>query len=238
MVEYLYQKIAMAIQQDIQSEVYGVHQKLPSENDLAQQFQTTRLTIRKAIDQLEKQHVVVRDRNRGTYVLAAHDKISSGADGLLGFTEAAKKFQLDVKTKILDLKLITTYPQHIKQKLDLVDQEPIWQITRLRFADQEPMTHEQIYIKQKILPELTKTEAEGSLYQLIEQSLVIGYADRELEAVLLDQEFSQLLAAKVGSPAFLAHTTAYSVNGYPILYDDSHYRADKYTFHNILYRKH
>ena len=91
------------------------------------------------------------------------------------------------------------------------------------------MTHEQIYIKQKILPELTKTEAEGSLYQLIEQSLVIGYAD---------QEFSQLLAAKVGSPAFLAHTTAYSVNGYPILYDDSHYRADKYTFHNILYRKH
>ena len=100
------------------------------------------------------------------------------------------------------------------------------------------MTHEQIYIKQKILPEITKTEAEGSLYQLIEQSLVIGYADQELEAVLLDQEFSQLLAAKVGSPAFLAHTTAYSVNGYPILYDDSHYRADKYTFHNILYRKH
>ncbi|WP_125605424.1 GntR family transcriptional regulator, LSA1692 subfamily [Lapidilactobacillus bayanensis] len=238
MVEYLYEKIATAIDKDIKSGVYGVHQKLPSENDLAQQFQTTRLTIRKAIDKLEKQHVAVRDRNRGTYVLAAHDKISSGADGLVGFTEAAKKFQLNVSTKILDLNLMTEYPNYIQDKLDLMDNEPVWQISRLRFADHEPMTHEQIYIKQRILPELTIDEAEGSLYQLIEQTMVIGYADQELEAVLLDQDLSRLLATSTGSPAFFAHTTAYSVDGYPILYDDSHYRADKYTFHNILYRKH
>ena len=68
MAKYLYVEIAEALNEDVRAGIYGVHQKLPSETDLAAQFATTRLTIRKAIDLLEKQQVVVRDRNRGTYV--------------------------------------------------------------------------------------------------------------------------------------------------------------------------
>lgn len=238
MAKYLYVEIAEALSADVRAGVYGVHQKLPSENDLAQQYNTTRLTIRKAIDLLEKQQVVVRDRNRGTYVLAAQGKISSGSSGLVGFTEAAKQFHLDVSTKVLDLRRTIVYPDYVEAKLDLVAQEPVWQIERLRLADHEPMTYEQIYLKQKVLPELTAHQAQGSLYKLIEQTMAIGYANQELESVLLDQATSQLLATQPGQPAFLAHTVAYSMDGYPILYDNSHYRADKYTFHNILYRGH
>ncbi|WP_253733589.1 UTRA domain-containing protein [Latilactobacillus curvatus] len=54
-------------------------------------------------------------------------------------------------------------------------------------ADGEAMTHEQIYLKQKILPELTAHEAQGSLYRLIEQTIPIGYANQELEAVVLEK---------------------------------------------------
>lgn len=238
MAKYLYVEIAEKLGTDVRTGIYGVHQKLPSESDLAQQFGTTRLTIRKAIDLLEKQQVVVRDRNRGTYVLATHCKISSGASGLMGFTEAAKQFQLDVSTRVLDLRRTIVYPDYVEAKLDLVAQEPVWQIERLRFVDHEPMTHEQIYLKQRILPKLTAHEAQGSLYKLIEQTMAIGYANQELESVLLEDGISQLLETEVGKPAFLAHTVAYSMDGYPILYDNSHYRADKYTFHNILYREH
>ncbi|KHO13519.1 putative transcriptional regulator, GntR family [Latilactobacillus curvatus] len=238
MVKYLYVEIAEALRDDIQKGVYGIHQKLPSETDLANQFSTTRLTIRKAIDLLVKQHVVVRDRNRGTYVLATQSKISSGSSGLVGFTEAAKQFQLDVSTRVLDLRRTIVYPDYVASKLDLAPQEPVWQIERLRMADGEAMTHEQIYLKQKILPELTAHEAQGSLYRLIEQTIPIGYANQELEAVVLEKGLSDLLETSPGQPAFLAHTVAYSMDGYPILYDNSHYRADKYTFHNILQREH
>ncbi|MCP8862462.1 GntR family transcriptional regulator [Latilactobacillus curvatus] len=139
---------------------------------------------------------------------------------------------------MLDLRRTIVYPDYVASKLDLAPQEPVWQIERLRMADGEAMTHEQIYLKQKILPELTAHEAQGSLYRLIEQTIPIGYANQELEAVVLEKGLSDLLETSPGQPAFLAHTVAYSMDGYPILYDNSHYRADKYTFHNILQREH
>lgn len=238
MAKYLYVEIAEALNEDVRAGIYGVHQKLPSETDLAAQFATTRLTIRKAIDLLEKQQVVVRDRNRGTYVLATEGKISSGASGLVGFTEAAKELHLDASTRVLDLRRAIVYPDYVASKLQLNEQEPVWQIERIRMADNEPMMHEQIYLKQRILPNLTAHEAQGSLYRLIEQEMPIGYAQQELEAVILEPGLSELLETTPGQPAFLAHTVAYSMDGYPIFYDNSHYRADKYTFHNILSRKH
>ncbi|WP_125764205.1 GntR family transcriptional regulator, LSA1692 subfamily [Companilactobacillus hulinensis] len=238
MQNYLYLEVADKLQDEIRRKVYGIHQKLPSENDLADQYRTSRLTIRKAIDALEKRQVVVKDRNRGTYVLAANKKISSGANGLAGFTEVAKKMNLNPQTKVLSLTEVTDYPQVVANDLRLNKDDEIWKIERLRYVNDEPMTHEQIYLKEQLLPMLDEKQAEGSLYELIEQNISIAYASQELEAVQLDKKTSRLLETKESSPAFLAHTVAYSVDGYPILYDDSYYRSDKYTFHNILYRNH
>ncbi|MFC6200330.1 GntR family transcriptional regulator, LSA1692 subfamily [Lactiplantibacillus nangangensis] len=238
MKTYLYLEVADQLQGDIDAGVYGVHQKLPSENDLAARYQTSRLTIRKAVDVLEKRQVVVKDRNRGTYALATTAKISSGATGLAGFTEVAKSLHLEPTTQVLKLHVLTTYPKAIKAGLRLETAEPVWQIERLRLVDREPMTHEQIYIPRKLLPELTATKAQGSLYDLIETHLAIAYASQELEAIQLDEPTAKLLTVAPGSAAFLAHTIAFSVDGFPILYDDSNYRSDKYTFHNILYRHH
>lgn len=238
MKNYRYLEVADQLQGDIDARVYGVHQKLPSENDLAARYQTSRLTIRKAIEVLEKRQVVVNDRNRGTYALATTAKISSGATGLAGFTEVAKSRHLDPTTQVLALQVLTTYPEAVKTGLRLETAEPVWKIERLRLVNHEPMTHEQIYIPKKLLPELTATKAQGSLYDLIEAHLAIAYASQELEAIQLDESTAKLLAATPGSAAFLAHTIAFSVDGFPILYDDSDYRSDKYTFHNMLYRHH
>ena len=238
MKQYLYLQVADELQKEIDGNVYNVHQKLPSETELAKHFNISRLTLRKAIEALEKRQVVVKDRNRGTYALAATNKISSGADGLSGFTEVAKKMNLRPETQVLQLKTVTKYPAVVAESLRLVEHEPLWRIERLRLVNEAPMTHEQIYIRQTTLPDLDATQATGSLYELIEAHTQIAYASQELEAIQLPEHIGGLLAVATGAPAFLAHTVAYSVDGYPILYDDSYYRSDKYTFHNILYRHH
>lgn len=237
-MKYLYSEIADKLEESIKKGEYGTHQKLPSENDLSFQYETTRLTIRKAISELEKRQVVVKDRNKGTFALAPETKISSGINGLVGFTEAAERRNLPAETKLLDLEDVKEIPKQVQEQLQVTKNASLWKIERLRLIDNEPMTHEKIYIQKKFVPDLNGENATGSLFKLIETNVAIAYASQELESVILDGEIGKLLHAKEHMPGFLAYTTSYSVNGYPVLYDESYYRSDKYTFHNILYRNH
>ncbi|AUI71052.1 GntR family transcriptional regulator, LSA1692 subfamily [Companilactobacillus alimentarius] len=238
MTKYLYSKIADQLEKRIKEGEYGIHQKLPSEQDLSAQFNTTRLTIRKSIDELIRREVVVKDRNRGTFVLSPHTKISSGINGLVGFTEAAKSRNLDSRTIVLDFHSIKRAPKKVIEKLNLNYEEPFWRIERLRLINKTPMTHELIFLRKKFVPKMKIDDAKESLFEIIEKSVPIAYADQDLEAVSIEKEMAQMLKIKENAPAFLAHTVSYSADGYPILFDESYYRADKYTFHNVLYRKH
>jgi len=217
---------------------YGVHQKLPSESDLSFQYDTTRLTIRKSIEELQKRQLVVKDRNRGTFVLPPETKISSGANGLVGFTEAAESRHLKSETVLISLKSTSNVNQIVKEQLKLANDESIWAVERLRLINEEPMTDESIFLKKRFAPDLNEHNATGSLFKMIEDYVNIAYASQELEAVLLNGRIGKLLQVDKHLPAFLAHTTSYTADGYPILYDESFYRSDKYTFHNILYRNH
>lgn len=238
-MKYLYSEIADKLEESIKGGEYGVHQKLPAESELSFQFDTTRLTVRKAIEELERRHLVVKERNRGTFVLAPESKkISSGVNGLYSFTEVAKRSHIKPETVVLSLETVEEIPEIVSKQLQLQGDESVWKLERLRLGNGEPMTHESIYLQKRFVPDLTEKKAQGSLFKLIEQHVAISYASQELEAVLLKGRIGKLLKNKENEPTFLVQTTSYSADGYPILYDESCYRSDKYTFHNILYRHH
>ncbi len=145
---------------------------------------------------------------------------------------------LHPETRVIRLQRLTDVPTTVRTALRLAAGVAVWYVERLRLVDEQPMTVERLYLQTSLLPELTLTQASASLFKQIENEQTIGYASQELEAVSLTEPMAQLLEVDPGAPAFLAHTVTFSVDGYPILYDDSYYRSDKYTFHNILYRHH
>lgn len=238
-MKYLYSEIADKLEQDIKNGEFGIHQKLPVENELSFRFETSRLTIRKAIEELQRRDLVVKDRNRGTFVLSPETKIiSSGLNGLYSFSEVAKRQHIKPETVVLNLETAREVPSLIKKQLQLRGDESLWKLERLRLGNGEPLTHEEIYLQKRFVPDLTKENAATSLFKMIEKNISIAYASQELEAVILEGKVSELLKSKPGEPTFLAHTTSYSADGYPVLHDESYYRSDKYSFHNILYRHH
>ncbi|HIY93704.1 GntR family transcriptional regulator, LSA1692 subfamily [Companilactobacillus sp. HBUAS56275] len=238
-MKYLYSKIADKIEKDIKDGEFGIHQKLPAENELSFRFETSRLTIRKAIEELQRRDLVVKDRNRGTFVMPPETKkISSGLNGLYSFSEVARRQHMKPGTVVLNLETARNIPDLVKKQLHLRGDEPVWKLERLRLGDGEPLTHEEIYLQKRFVPNLTKENAATSLFEMIEKNISIAYASQELEAVILEGRISKLLHNKAGEPTFLVHTTSYSADGYPILHDESYYRSDKYSFHNILYRHH
>jgi len=231
----VFQEVAKQIQEKIDKGLYVSSQRLPSEYDLAKEFGVSRLTVRKAIDELISRNILVKQKGKGTYVMT-QQKIQSGRAGLQGFTEAAKSYGKTSKTEVIRFELVSEIPEEVTRALQLNDQEAAYHIVRLRSYDNEPMTVEDLYIRSIYLPEVTEKQLQGSLFELIEKQIEIAYSHQEVEAILVTKELSPLLEVEAGEPLLMVHSITYSVTATPILYDTSYYRADRYTFKNTLHR--
>lgn len=232
----IYENVAQLILENINKQHYPSGTKLPSEYELADAFNVSRLTVRKAIDLLINQNILIKEKRRGTYVMAPHNKIQSGSSGLVSFTESARLHGKQSQTQVISFEVLSQLPDTISNALNQTT-ETTFHIKRLRSFDNEPMTVEDIYIKESFLPNLSKQELEASLFEKIEQVIDISYSHQEIEATLMTKELMALLGGTLGDPVLLVHTVTYSASGTPILFDLSYYRADKYTFKNTLKRQ-
>lgn len=227
--------VSAEIERRIKDKVYVSSQKLPSDYDLAKEFNCSRLTIRKAIDELIKKNILVKQPGKGTYVMS-QQKIQSGRMGLQGFTEAAKFYGKKSTTKVISFEKISDPSKKVLEELKLSSSDDVFELVRLRSLDDEPMTVEKIYLGKKYIDGLTKEDFNGSLFEQIEKKVEIAYSHQEVAAILVDEETSNLLDVPIGGPLLEVHSVTYSIDGTPILYDVSAYRADRYTFKNTLTR--
>ncbi|WP_159723036.1 GntR family transcriptional regulator, LSA1692 subfamily [Enterococcus sp. CSURQ0835] len=228
-----FEQVAEEIEQRIQAGIYVSAQKLPSEYDLAKEFDCSRLTVRKAIDALIQKNVLVKRPGKGSYVMS---KIQSGRAGLQGFSEVAKAQGKTSKTEVISFKKLTEPSEKIYSILALETKQPIYELVRRRLLEDEPMTVEKIYLSEMYVADLSIKDFEGSLFDLIERKNEIAYSHQEVEAILVEPELAELLKVPIGSPLFRVHSVTYAIDATPILYDVSYYRADRYTFKNTLTR--
>ena len=165
-----------------------------------------------------------------------HKKIQSGRSGLKGFTEASKEYGNTSQTEVITFHAIDSVPTEIQEALKKNAADIIYELVRRRNLDGTPMTVEKIYLAQTYIEGVTAKDFEGSLFKLLEEKVEIAYSHQEIEAILVTEELAELLNVPFGSPLLKVHSVTYSKDGVPILYDESYYRADKYTFKNTLLR--
>ncbi|MBV7390607.1 GntR family transcriptional regulator, LSA1692 subfamily [Enterococcus alishanensis] len=230
----IFDQVSAEIEKRIREGIYVSSQKLPSEYDLAKEFNCSRLTIRKAIDDLIKKNIIVKRRGKGSYVMS-QQKIQSGRDGLVGFTEAAKAYGKSSKTEVISFGVCQPTEEMLKA-LNLTKNDTIYELVRRRILDDEPMTVEKTYLPEVYIAGLKKTDFEGSLFKQLEKKVEIAYSHQEVEAILVEPEISTLLEVPVGNPMLQVHSVTYAIDATPILFDLSYYRADRYTFKNTLTR--
>lgn len=229
-----FSEVSSEIEKRIYNGVYVSSQRLPSEYDLAKDFSCSRLTIRKAIDDLIKKRLIVKHRGKGSYVML-QPKIKSGRFGLQGFTEVAEFYGQTSSTEVISLKIIEP-SEEILNSLQLQYDNLIYELIRRRILDVEPMTIEKIYLSENYIKGLNKEDFKGSLFKLLERKINIAYSHQEVEAILVPPKISKLLNIPKGDPLLKVRSVTYSLNGNPIFYDISYYRSDRYVFRTILTR--
>ena len=225
----IYYQIEESIKRQIEEGEFHPHDILPSEREYAEKLEISRMTVRQAINNLVNTGYLYRQKGRGTFV--AEKKLEQQLFGLMGFTEEMKARGMTPSSKLLSFDIIPAN-EKIASQLHITSNTPIYEIIRIRLADNVPMAFETAYISADLIKGLTAEIINHSIYQYVEQhiGLKIGYAKQSLESTIASEmEITSLSIAK-HSPILLIQRTTYLEDGRPIEFVKSSYRADRYKF--------
>ena len=203
---------------------------MPSEADLAQKYLVSRITAKRALDELVRQGRAFRQQGRGTFVAQARIREISG---FRSFSEDIRARGFNPSSQVLAFQEIEAGAV-ICERLHIPENEHVFLLKRLRLADQEPVAVEAAYLPCRLCPDLLEEDlGSGSLYTILTEkyNLVPTWADAEIEAVVPNKEEARLLNLKAGMPVLVAHRVTYSADYDAIETVDSVYRGDRFTFY-------
>ena len=226
--------VKKAIVENIDNDLYHSNEAIPSEKKLMELHNVSRITIRKAIDELVTEGYLYKIQGKGTYVKA--DEGSNNLFSITSSTEDVQKMGMtpSKKTKISRIE----FPSPKRPKaLEISTDDKVEVIGRISYANLEPLNYTIAFLPEKIFPGLIEYDLEHeSLYKLINDrySVRITKARRTIEAVLAKDEIAKYLELEEGMPVILFRCVTYGiVNGkeIPIEYFKCYYRTDKYKFY-------
>lgn len=222
----LHKKIHLDLLEKIQNGEYPENQLIPTEMELAEQYQVSRPTVRQAVQALVDEGYLEKRKKRGTIV--THPKIQQE------FTHVIESFDSEMnrkgmipKTKILNFQQ-TTANQEVAENLNLSLSDPVYKLTRLRYAEDKPVVLVTSYIPAELFPKFQSVDfTKEKMYQVFEEmGHPIRTVTRKLEVIKADETISDLLDVAEDDPLFYFHTQGFSNDRLPVEYSISKYRGD------------
>ena len=221
----LYQQLQRALRHAIETRVLGPDDALPPERDLATELSVSRITVRKAIDGLVNEGMLVRRQGSGTFVCA---RVEKNFSKLTSFSEDMRARGRTPRSVWLRRSAGTVTPEEALT-LRASPGTPVYRFHRIRFADDAPMSLEYATILASCLPSLDAVES--SLYEALERAgNRPARALQRLRAVLFTAEQAELLQAKEKDPGLLVERLGFLKDGRAAEFTQSYYRGDIYDF--------
>jgi GntR family trehalose operon transcriptional repressor len=211
---------------------------LPSENELTELYDTSRETIRKALNLLSQNGYIQKVRGKGSIVIDVN-KFDFPISGLVSFKELAQKMDNKVRTIVNELSLIKP-DQYIKQQLNLTSNNPVWKVVRTREIDGTKVILDKDYLIQEFVPHLTEEICSDSIYHYLENelNLVIGFARKEIVVEEPSKEDRELLDLEGFSNVVVIKNHVYFDDARLFQYTESRHRPDKFRFVDFARRNH
>ena len=224
----LYLKLRQMLEQAIKNDILRHGEALPPERDLADQAGVSRVTVRKAVDDLVKDGLLVRRHGSGTFVEKPISKVEQSLSHLTSFTEDMARRGLVARAQWLDKGLYAPSPDEI-MTLGLSAGVRIARLERLRIADDRPLAIERASISTEFLPDPEAVTT--SLYDVLGK---IGArpvrAVQRISACNLKETDATLLGVATGSAGLSIERISYLASGRAVELTKSIYRGDAYDF--------
>jgi GntR family transcriptional regulator len=221
----LYQQLQRALRAAIENGVIAADDALPPERDLAEMLNVSRITVRKAIDELVDDGLLIRKQGSGTFV---SNRVEKNFAKLTSFSEDMRARGREPRSVWLNRAEGTVTPEE-SLTLRSSPGTPVFRFHRIRYADDAPMALEYATVLASCLSSLDAVQS--SLYEALEKTGNRPVrALQRLRAVLLTAEQAKLLKAQERDAGLLVARVGYLKDGRAVEFSQSYYRGDIYDF--------
>lgn len=224
----LYLRVQEQIKSAIEAGNLKPQEALPSERDIAEAFNVSRVTVRKAISGLVDQGLLTQRQGSGTFVTAPPQRVEQPLSRLTSFTEDMRLRGLEASIRWLARTVTLASPDEA-MRLSLSPTDTVSRLRRLRLANHVPMAIESATVPTRFLADPHLVEA--SLYDVLNANGALPVrALQRLRAANLSPEDAALLDVSPGAAALAIDRMSYLENGTPVEFTRSFYRGDAYDF--------
>ncbi|HRQ11667.1 MAG TPA: GntR family transcriptional regulator [Trueperaceae bacterium] len=232
--EPLYHQLEVLLRARILSGEWPAESRIPTEQELCDAYQVSRVTARQAIRNLVEGGYLVRRAGLGTFVTAP--LLTAGERGLKSFSEEMRALSLRPGATLLELKEADADQAEL-ERLELPVGSRVVRIKRLRTGDGRPIGLQHTRLPAARFPDLEAVDlADRSLYELLEQrfGVVVAEARETFWVSKVPAEDAGILQVDRGVCAFRVERVAMDATGVPIEFTTSLMRGDRYKIHWVL----
>ncbi|RUX33941.1 GntR family transcriptional regulator [Mesorhizobium sp. M2A.F.Ca.ET.042.01.1.1] len=224
----LYLQLRKSIEEAVNRGLIGPGDALPSERDIASKADISRVTVRKAVQDLVKGGILVQRHGSGTFVAPRMERVEQSLSRLTSFTEDMARRGMTVRSVWLDRGLYAPSPEEM-MVLGLSSTELVARVARLRIANDTPLAIERASLSASVLPD---PEAVGSsLYAALGMTGNRPVrAVQRISATNLGDADARLLEVPPGVAGLQIERISYLASGKVIEFTRSVYRGDAYDF--------
>jgi len=225
-----YYSIYLELAEKIKSRQFKPGETLPSEKDLTEAYDTSRETIRKALNLLAQNGFIQKIKGKGSVVLDMQ-KMSLPFSGLVSFKEVAEHAGMSAKTTVHEFGLMRP-DDLMKQELKATNKDEIWKVVRSRAINGEKIILDKDHFLKKHVPFLSKEICEKSIYEYLEKELKlnISFAKKEIIVEPCTEEDRKYLDIEGFDHIVVVKNHVYLDDATLFQYTESRHRLDKFRF--------
>jgi GntR family transcriptional regulator len=226
----LYSQLREKLRERILDGTYGAHQQLPTESELTRGFGVSRITVRQALSDLQKEGLLFKIRGKGSFV--SKPKAFQDLARLQGFGEAMHRHGHETYNRLIGLKALRP-PKAVAARLGLAAGEAVCEIRRVRFLNRAPISLDVTYVRKDLGERLAKEDlATRDIFVIIENDygIALGEAELTIEAGTAEASLAGLLGVEEGAPILRIERLTRTADGRPLDFEYLYYRGDAFQY--------
>ena len=232
----LYHQIYVILRNKIIDQEFALGDFLPSEDETAQAFGVSRITSKRALNELADEGLVVRERGRGTRVIHKDPTAPQGAN-IEGMLENVMAMGLKTEATLLEFGYVKP-TDRVVQALKCSPNSRVQRAVRLRSHEGQAFSHLLTFVPEPVASTYTQEDlANTPLLVLLERGgIAVSRAEQSLTATLADANVAPLLNLDIGAPLLRIRRVVYDQNNQPVEFITGLYRPDRYQYRMNLSR--
>lgn len=226
----LYYQVYDILYQDIKNGVYQPGELLPTENELIDKYNVSRVTVRKAMDLLMNDGLILKRRGYGTFVRQPEMELE--ITKVSYFAKLTEQMGYIAHTEVISNKKVIA-SKNVAELLGVPENTPLINLRRLRFANNIPVRMESAFLVYNTYKEVEKQDfTDGSLRQFLFETYGVSWSNiaGKIFAMAADATQARYLKVEEGAPILFAENLFTTPDGTPQELAHVYYRADSNYF--------